>query len=127
MHLPLSLSILLHYRALVVSTAGVMLAVLLIFSQAGFWNALFDNQTEIIRLLNGDLMIINKQTRFLYASEPFSRRRLQQALACQGVKEAVPLYFESFQSLWKNPRDGGTRQLRVLACDPADDVLLLPD
>ena len=128
MHMPLALSILLHNpRQFGVSMAGVLLAVVLMFSQAGFWNGLFDSQTELIHRLNGDLMIINKLTRIVTFAKPFANQRLNQARACPGVKAVYPLYFESYQALWKNPKDGSTRPLRVLAFDPDEPVLNIPE
>ena len=51
---------------LAVSLAGILLAVVLMFSQAGFRNAMFDSQAEIIHRLDGDLFILNKLKHIMY-------------------------------------------------------------
>jgi putative ABC transport system permease protein len=122
------LQILLHTpRRLAVSLAGILLAVVLMFSQSGFRNAMFDSQAELIHRLNGELLITSKVKHIIYAGEPFARRRLSQARACPGVKAVYPLYIEANQAAWKNPHDGSIRPLRVLAFDPGADVLDVPE
>jgi putative ABC transport system permease protein len=113
-------------RRLFVSVGGVALAVLLIMMQFGFRNAMFDSQVEIIRQLNADLVIISKVKYLLAASEPFPRRRLKQALTNAGVASAFPLYLESFGPSLKNPVNGSTHPIRVIAFNPQDDVFLFP-
>jgi putative ABC transport system permease protein len=129
MPVPLALRILLHHpRRLAVSTAGVLLAVVLMFSQVGFRNGTFDSQTQLIRHLDGELVLVNPLTRILYVAEPFPSRRLAQARACPGVKAVHPLYLEGVAgALWKNPADGSTRPVRVLAFDPNGPVLDIPE
>jgi putative ABC transport system permease protein len=119
-------------RRLVVSLAGVAFAVVLMFMEMGFWNALLDGIVSLIQAFNADLVILNKQKYALNVNEPFTRRRLQQALAVRGVRAAYPLYLESRSSFWKNPEPDSSDQssiwpIRVVAFDPADPVLLIPE
>lgn len=128
LHLPLGLRILTNTPGrLVVSIAGILLAVVLMFSQSGFRNAMFDSQSELINRLNGDLFILSKLKHIMYLPESFPSRRLYQARACAGVKSVYPLYIEGDRAVWKNPYDHSTRPLRVLACDPTDDVFDFPE
>ncbi|HWG45291.1 MAG TPA: ABC transporter permease DevC [Gemmataceae bacterium] len=128
LRLPLALRILLHTPGrLAVSIAGIVLAVVLMFSQAGFRNAMFDSQTELIHHLNGDLFLVSRLKYLLYARDTFPRRRLEQVRACPGVQAVYPLYMETTLAIWKNPVDGGTRPIRVLAFNLDDPVLDLPE
>jgi putative ABC transport system permease protein len=128
LRIPLSLQILTHTPGrLAVSLAGILLAVVLMFSQAGFRNAMFDSQAELIRRLHGDLFLLNKVKHLMYAPEPFASRRLYQARAVPGVGAVAPLYIESAASVWKNPVDHSARPLRVLAFNLQDSVFDFPE
>lgn len=115
-------------RRLIVSMAGIMFAVILMFMQIGFLNALLDGSVEILRQLDTDLVILSKSKYCLTVSAPFPRRRLYQALGVPGIKSAYPIYIEMHQSLWKNVDEPTPpRHIRVIAFDPAQPVLLLPE
>src|SRR5260370_40857241 len=90
-------------RRFFISLAGVTFAVVLMFMEMGFWNALLDGLVSLIRAFNADLVIVNKEKYALNINEPFTRRRLQQALAAPGVRAAYPFHPESRPSFWKNP------------------------
>jgi putative ABC transport system permease protein len=122
--MPLGLQILLHAPArLAVSMAGIVLAVVLMFSQAGFRNAMFDSQSELIRQFNGDLFLISRLRHMISTNEPFASRRIEQARNCEGVAAVSPVYINANMAMWQNPRDGSTRLIRVLAFDPDASVL----
>lgn len=128
LRLPLALQILLHTPGrLVVSIAGIVLAVVLMFSQAGFRNAMFDSQTELIRCLHGDLFIVSRLKYLLYARDSFPTRRLYQARARPGIQAVYPLYMETSLAIWQNPVDGSTRPIRVLAFNLDDPVFDIPE
>jgi putative ABC transport system permease protein len=125
--MPLGLQILLHTPArLVVSMAGILLAVVLMFSQDGFRNAMFDSQTELVRRLEGELFLVGRLKYLMFAPEPFPVRRIAQARGCPGVQAVYPLYIENSRSTWQNPVDGSLRAIRVLAFNPDDPVVDLP-
>lgn len=126
--MPLALRILIHNPSrLAVSVAGILLAVILMFSQLGFRNGMFDSQVELIRRLNGDLFLVSRLKYLTYVPDPFASRRLAQARACPGVRTVHPLYIEVNRSLWRNPHDGSTRPLRVLAFDVDEPVFDMPE
>jgi len=126
--LPVAWRMLTHRpRRLLLSTAGVACAVLLMFTQIGFLNAMFDGATELIRVLDADLIVISKVKIALTSTSGFPRGRLAQALAVDGVARAEPLYIEFASSWWKNPETGAARPIRVLAFDPDQRVFALPD
>ncbi len=118
-------------RRLGVCAAGVAFAVFLMFVEMGFWNALLDASAELIRQLNGELVIVSKARYALIAREPFTRRRLAQALAVPGVRAAFPVYLEYAASFWKDisatrAEAPNSHPIRVIAFDPTEPVLRLP-
>jgi putative ABC transport system permease protein len=125
--LPLGLPILIHNpRRLAVSVSGVVLAAVLMFTQTGFRDAMYDSQTELVRRLDGDLMIVNKLKYLLYSPEPFPSSRIEQVRACPGVAGAYPLYVETERAAWHNDKDGTSRPIRVLGVNPDDPVFDFP-
>ncbi len=119
-------------RRFVISLAGITFAVLLMFMELGFWNAMLDSVAALIERFNAELVITSKAKYTLSVREPFSRRRLEQAAGVAGVKEAWPLYLEYRFSLWKDldrqdPEGPSTRTIRVIAYDPDKPVLRLPE
>lgn len=121
--MPVGLRILTHTPGrLAVSMAGVGLAIVLMFSQAGFRHGVLDSQAGLIQRLNGDLFILGRQKSQMYVDELFPSRRLQQARVCAGVQAVFPLYIEIQRPVWRNRGDGSTRVIRVLAFNPDDPV-----
>ncbi|MEL6223926.1 MAG: ABC transporter permease DevC [Cyanobacteria bacterium J06627_8] len=111
-------------RRLITALAGVAFAVLLMFVFLGFKNALYDSQTQLLELLNGDVVIINRIKENMFVPEQFARRRLYQAQAFEGVEDGYSLYIATAD--WKNPETKLIRPLRVLAFNPEEPVLPLP-
>ena len=112
-------------RKLASSLAGVAFAVLLMFIFTGFKNALFDSQVQLLGLLNADIVLASEQRTNMFVPEAFARRRLYQARAFEGVEAGYPLYINTAN--WKNPETKLTRPVRVLAFNPGDPVLPLPE
>jgi putative ABC transport system permease protein len=118
-------------RRLGACVAGVAFAVFLMFVEMGFWNALLDASAELIRRLNGELVIASKARYALIAREPFTRRRLAQARAVPGVRAAFAVYVEYAASFWKDVTAArqeapNSHPIRVIAFDPTEPVLRLP-
>jgi putative ABC transport system permease protein len=112
-------------KRLATSVAGAAFAVVLMFMENGFRNALLDGTVAAIRRIDGDLVLINPQ-RYIF-SEPlqFPRRRLEQAHGFAGVASASPLYVEAWRTQWRNPATGLSRRIRVLAYPLNDDLLAI--
>lgn len=81
-------------RRLAVAVAGIAFAVLLMFTQVGFQNALFDSQVKLIDDLEGEIFIVSKAKYTLAAEKRFPISRLTQARSCPGVQDAFPIYTE---------------------------------
>jgi len=110
---------------LLVAIFGVAFAVILIFVQLGFQEALFQSSTLFHEVLDGDVFLISPEQDFIASPKHLSRRRLIQALAFDGVESVAPVY--TGLTLWKNPQDGSTRTIFVVGVDPSGDVLLIPE
>ena len=117
--IPLAWKNLVHEpRRLIVAMGGIGFAVVLMFMQLGFRNALFDSTVAVHRMLNADLVITSTARYTLSVKETFSRRRLDAGRGLPGVESAWPLYIETALSIWKNPETGQGYPIRVLAFDP---------
>lgn len=126
MRTPLALLNLIHDRKkFLTSLAGVAFAVLLMLLFNGFKNALYDSQTQLLQQLNGDIVIINRLKGNMFVPRSFARRRLYQAQALAGVEGAYAIY--TSDARWKNPDTKQGRPVRVIAYNPDDPVLPLPE
>src|SRR4029450_12744645 len=85
---------------LLVAVAGVAFAVILIFMQLGFRNALFESSTRLHEALDGDRFLISPQFDFVAQPKNFSRRRLLQGGSFSGVQAVSPVYLGLLP--WKN-------------------------
>ncbi|MBD2112506.1 MULTISPECIES: ABC transporter permease DevC [Cyanophyceae] len=123
---PLALLNLIHDRKkFLTSMAGVAFAVLLMFLFTGFKNALYDSQTQLLEKLNGEIVLINRLKENMFVPRSFARRRLYQAQAFDGVEGAYAIYLSDAR--WKNPDTRKTRPVRVIAYNPSDPVLPMPE
>ncbi len=113
-------------RRLLVALAGVGFAVVLMFTQLGFRNALFDNTVQIPRKLNADLILASKAHKGLVSFERFDRQRIYQARGCPGVAGAYPFYMQFYGVLWK-ARDMAIHPIRLLAFPLSDPVFAVPE
>lgn len=94
------------WRRLAIALVGIAFAVLLMFSQVGFQNALFDSQVQLIKDLKGDIFIFNKAKFTLAAEKRFPIARLHQAQSCPGVEWAAPIYSELTTSVLRKMVNG---------------------
>ncbi len=125
---PLAWQMLRHDRLrLLRSVAGVAFAVFLIFAEIGFLHGLYDNQVELIKQLNADIVITNALKRTISHRQPFARAHLVQARALPEVEASYPLYIGLARSGWKNPDTHNVYPIRLLAFRPEDPILLNSD
>jgi putative ABC transport system permease protein len=71
---------------LFIAMAGVAFAVILVFMQLGFRNAMLESAVRYHKQLRYDLAMISPKTQFVGLTQSFSRRRLYQALAAEEVE-----------------------------------------
>ena len=98
------------WRRLLVAVAGVGFAVLLMFTQVGFQNALFDSQVKMIDDIEGDIFLASRAKYTLAAEKRFPRELINQARSCPGVAGVYPLYTELTFSRLRNLKSGGSRK-----------------
>jgi len=110
-------------RKLAIAIGGVVFAVMLMFQQRGFNDALFDSTVEIAKEFDADLIIVNP-LRFSLSSEiRFPRSVLDLAASHHGVMSAKPLFIENIAA---RLRRDGTRAypIRVIAFDLESPVFI---
>jgi putative ABC transport system permease protein len=109
---------------LLVAVLGISFAVLLIMMQLGFRSALFESAVRYHERLNYDIALFSTDSVFIVRPQPFSIRRLYQALGDEAVAEVSPLYI--FPAVWKNPWNNDRRSIAAYGFNPEDSVLDTP-
>jgi putative ABC transport system permease protein len=114
---------------LLVALAGIGFAVILMFLQLGFQDALFESTITLHENIEGDIFLISPQSTSLISMKSFPERRLYQSLGFSGVKLISPIYLGF--GIWKNPFWQGppapqTRSIMVIGTAPGDNIFSLP-
>lgn len=111
---------------LLVAIAGITFAVVLIFMQIGFQDALFRSAVRLQKSLQGDLVIISPQSTNLVGMRNFSQRRLYQALNYPEVERINSLYIGL--AAWKiaESQSGQTRNILILGFNPDANIFKIP-
>jgi putative ABC transport system permease protein len=110
---------------LLIAIGGISFAVVLIFIQLGLRAALFDSSVSLHKSLQGEFFLISPRSTSLVAMEPFSERRLYQALAFKEVESVAPIYVAFAQ--WKNPQTKNYwRNIYVIGFDISYPIFNLP-
>ncbi|HEY2414866.1 MAG TPA: ABC transporter permease DevC [Pirellulaceae bacterium] len=112
-------------RRLMVAVSGVAFAAILIFMELGFLNALLESTVQVLRRLDGQIMLVSRAQYALIAAERFDIRRLYDAREAPGVAAVAPLYVESTAALLRTGNQRGY-PIRVIAVREQDDVLEIP-
>ncbi|MGB3300493.1 MAG: ABC transporter permease DevC [Phormidesmis sp.] len=140
---PLGWAQLTHRKVrLLVAIMGVAFSNILIFTQLGLKDMLFDGVTLVPDHLQGDLFLVSAYAPNIDLGT-FPRIYLYQADAVQGVESASPLYIEF--SNWVNPEDLArsenssesddtsesfqlfSNSVKILAFNPQQPVLAIPE
>ena len=119
--LPLGWLQLKHQKLKLLSaTLGIAFAVILIFVQLEFREAIFVSAVRYHNSLDYDLMMVSPKTDYLLAARAFPRNRLFQARGHEAVESVSPIYIA--RGSWRNPVDRSeTRQIFMLGIDPVDE------
>lgn len=113
-------------RSSIGGLAGVCVAVILMFMQLGFRNALYDSAVNIPGSLDADIFITGPQYVSLAFSPPWlARQVLMEAQAVNGVSDARPLY--AFSGQLRSPRTGTNMSGWILAFELDKPVFKLPE
>ncbi|QLE58044.1 ABC transporter permease DevC [Nostoc sp. TCL26-01] len=105
---------------LAVALAGIAFADILMFMQLGFRDALYFSNVRLHTSLQGDIVLINKQSNAVLAMKSFSQRRLYKALELSSVQSVHPIYLD--YTSWKNPDTGKTRSILVFGINPETSI-----
>jgi len=108
------------------SAAGIGFAVLLMLMQLGFEQAFFDSSLNVIRGLDGDILIQSVHKYQFATRDPFPRTILDAAAKLPGIASVRPLYADWFDFFWKNPFDGKVFLVRAFGFDPDRPVFSFP-
>ena len=123
---------------LLVAITGVAFSNILIFTQLGLKDMLFDGVTLVPDHLKGDLFLVSAYAPNIDRGT-FPRTYLYQANAVEGVRAASPLYVEF--SNWVNPEDLAAPEdnanpeefqlfpnsVKILAFNPEQPVIAIPE
>lgn len=113
-----------HGRAkLAAAILGVMFACVLVFMQLGFLDSMNESSTTLVKLFQGELFLVHKNSQALSMTVPFPRTELQRVLASPYVDSVVPVYIG--QAQFKNPETKLDRTLMVWGSEPTETVLNL--
>jgi len=107
------------------AVGGVFVAVLLIFMQLGFYFSVPKGGMFVYDSLRFDLLLVSRKYTFQVRSQSFPRRRLYQAMAVEGVADAVPLYQGGAD--WVDNENRRSRRIFLLAFDPTDNIFAVPE
>ncbi|HRY42313.1 MAG TPA: ABC transporter permease DevC [Thermoanaerobaculia bacterium] len=107
------------------AVAGVTFAVTLMLFQMGIYVAIFEKVVYPHRALRGDLVLTSRDYLNLYSNGLFTRRRLEQALAVEGVESVAPLWVGS--ATMRNPVTRQNMRICVFGILPSRNPFALPE
>jgi putative ABC transport system permease protein len=104
---------------LLAAVTGITFAVILIFVQLEFREALFVSAVRYHSALDYDLVMVSPKTDFLVSAKSFPRRRLFQVEGFEGVADVAPIQMRL--ASWRNPVDpSNSRNIFSFGFDPTD-------
>ena len=104
---------------LVAAITGITFAVILIFVQLEFREALFVSAVRYHTAMDYDLAMVSPKTDFMVSSKQFPRSRLYQALGFDGVESVTAVYMRLVS--WRNPADpSNARNILAIGFDPSE-------
>jgi putative ABC transport system permease protein len=109
---------------LVVATAGVVVAVMLMLVQLGIRQGAMDNSVAIARRITADLVLVSPRTKTIFASATFPRALLYRASSVSGVADVGEMYMA--QGRFRNPWDKLEFPVSVYGINPRAPMMDLP-
>ena len=104
---------------LVAAIMGITFAVILIFVQLEFREALFVSAVRYHSAMDYDLAMLSPKTDFMVSSKQFPRSRLYQVPGIDGVESATAVYMRLVS--WRNPVDpANARNILAIGFDPVE-------
>jgi putative ABC transport system permease protein len=105
-----------------VAVAGVVFAIVLMFMQLGFLEAVKVSATLVYDELDFDICLRSKDYLNLADARFIPRQRIAQAKTVAGVERAVPLTVAS--NAWRNPLNGQRLAVLCMGVNPTDPVFV---
>jgi putative ABC transport system permease protein len=102
-------------RRLARSIFGIAFAVVLMLVEFGFRNAFLESSLQLIRHMDGDIVLVSSSKYRTGRKDAFSRRQLYLANGVEGVDSVRPIYGNV--TLWKNPQTKKSLQINVYGFD----------
>ena len=107
-----------NWQRLLVRCSGVTFAVVLMFMQTGFRNALLDSNVRMMEEKFSTDIVLRTKSRFMMSSgQQLALQHVVTARSCEGVAAAEPIYIENMASEYRRP-GFPSRKIRVIAVDP---------
>ena len=110
----------------ILAATGVGFAVVLMFMQIGFRNALLDSNIQIFQLFKADLVVISRARYNVSTEQRFPRHLLEQATAQLGVRSSCSVYVERGTASIQVEGERA-RPIRAIAMQLASDFFADPD
>jgi putative ABC transport system permease protein len=107
-----------------VAMGGIAFANVLIFMQLGFVELFAGGATILPKHLQGDLFVMNPDSKFI-GGNTFDRARLYQAAAFDGITAAEPLYIKI--GTWAYNKDTISENTRMFAYNPQIPAFDVPE
>jgi DevC protein len=105
---------------LLAAVLGVAFAVVLVFVQLGFSQALYDSSVRWHSALGYDIALLSPKATYIVNPPGFPRNRLYQAQGFEGVESVTPVYIGIGK--WRNPDQPlQTRNIYIMGFDPTDE------
>src|SRR5690606_7802850 len=108
-----------------VAVAGVVFAIVLMFMQLGFLEAVKASATLIYDDLDFDICLRSNDYLNLADARTIPRPLLNRAVSIPGVEDVAALTVAS--NAWRNPQNGQRLAVLCLGVDPQDQVFLNSD
>src|SRR5436190_14622734 len=108
-----------------VAVAGVSFAVLLVFSQLGFYFAILASSTAVYRAMDCDIFLTSPTYVQLAQARTIPRQRLYQAAGIEGVRDVAPLYVD--MQRWRNPETRLRFRMFVMGIRPSRNLFNIPE
>jgi putative ABC transport system permease protein len=108
------------------AATGVGFAVVLMFMQIGFRNALLDSNVQIFQLFDADLVVVSRARYNVSTEQRFPRHIIEQATAQAGVRSSCSVYVERGTASVQ-VEGHRARPIRVIAVQLASDFIADPE
>jgi putative ABC transport system permease protein len=102
---------------------AIAVAVVIMFMEMGFLNALLDSQVRIVEVARGEIVVLDRRRTHLARWDTLAGIRLHQIAAETGVRAALPVFKAGV--MMRSMADGPEARIVAYGIDPADPALEL--